>query len=75
MGLSTSVGILVANSIVVLENIFRYKEMGSGKKEAAGKGTSEVVVAVIASAMTNIVVFVPIANMTSLVGQFFREFA
>jgi len=75
MGLSTSVGILVANSIVVLENIFRHKEMGHDKKEAAGKGTSEVVVAVIASAMTNIVVFVPIASMTSLVGQFFREFA
>jgi HAE1 family hydrophobic/amphiphilic exporter-1 len=75
MGLSTSVGILVANSIVVLENIFRHKAMGNNKREAAGKGTSEVVVAVIASAMTNIVVFVPIANMSSLIGQFFREFA
>jgi hydrophobic/amphiphilic exporter-1 (mainly G- bacteria), HAE1 family len=75
MGLSTSVGILVANSIVVLENIFRHKEMGNNKKEAAGKGTSEVVIAVLASAMTNIVVFVPIANMSSMVGQFFKEFA
>lgn len=75
MGLSTSVGILVANSIVVLENIFRHKAMGNNKKEAAGKGTSEVVVAVIASAMTNIVVFVPIANMSSMMGQFFKEFA
>ena len=75
MGLSTSVGILVANSIVVLENIFRHKDMGNNKKDAAAKGTSEVVVAVIASAMTNIVVFVPIANMSSLMGQFFREFA
>ena len=75
MGLSTSVGILVANSIVVLENIFRHKEMGNNKREAAAKGTSEVVVAVLASAMTNIVVFVPIANMSSLIGQFFKEFA
>ncbi|MBL1213788.1 MAG: efflux RND transporter permease subunit [Ignavibacteriae bacterium] len=75
MGLSTSVGILVANSIVVLENIFRHKEMGSGKKEAAGKGTSEVVIAVIASAMTNIVVFLPLANMSSLIGGVFKEFA
>lgn len=75
MGLSTSVGILVANSIVVLENIFRHKEMGENKRDAAAKGTSEVVVAVIASAMTNIVVFVPLANMSSLVGQFFKEFA
>lgn len=75
MGLSTSVGILVANSIVVLENIFRHKDMGNNKKDAAAKGTSEVVIAVIASAMTNIVVFVPLANMSSLVGQFFQEFA
>ncbi len=75
MGLSTSVGILVANSIVVLENIFRHKDMGNNKRDAAAKGTSEVVVAVIASAMTNIVVFVPLANMSSLVGQFFQEFA
>ncbi|PID59003.1 MAG: acriflavin resistance protein [Ignavibacteriae bacterium] len=75
MGLSTSVGILVANSIVVLENIFRHKDIGENKQDAASKGTSEVVVAVIASAMTNIVVFVPIANMSSLVGQFFKEFA
>ncbi|MCB9260708.1 MAG: efflux RND transporter permease subunit [Ignavibacteriales bacterium] len=75
MGLSTSVGILVANSIVVLENIFRHKEMGHNKIDSAARGTSEVVVAVIASAMTNIVVFVPIANMTSMIGQFFREFA
>ncbi len=75
MGLSTSVGILVANSIVVLENIFRHKAMGNNKREAAGKGTSEVVIAVLASAMTNIVVFIPIATMSSLVGQFFKEFA
>ncbi|MBK8946199.1 MAG: efflux RND transporter permease subunit [Ignavibacteriae bacterium] len=75
MGLSTSIGTLVANSIVVLENIFRHKDMGNNRKEAAAKGTSEVFVAVIASTMTNIVVFVPIANMSSLIGQFFREFA
>lgn len=75
MGLSTSVGVLVANSVVVLENIFRYKEMGLSRKEAAQKGTSEVVVAVLASTLTNIVVFLPIGSMTSLVGQFFKEFA
>lgn len=75
MGLSTSIGTLVANSIVVLENIFRHKEMGHNRKVAAANGTSEVFVAVVASTMTNIVVFVPIANMSSLMGQFFREFA
>lgn len=75
MGLSTSVGVLVANAVVVLENIFRHKNLGNDRKQASSKGTAEVVIAVIASAATNIVVFVPIANMSSLVGSFFKEFA
>ncbi|MEF3694238.1 MAG: efflux RND transporter permease subunit, partial [Candidatus Cloacimonadota bacterium] len=74
MGLSTSVGILVANSVVVLENIFRHKDMGNDRVEASDKGTSEIAVAVFASTLTNIVVFLPIATMTSMVGQFFKEF-
>jgi HAE1 family hydrophobic/amphiphilic exporter-1 len=75
MGLSTAVGILVTNSVVVLENIFRHKELGFDRRGAAGKGTAEIAIAIIASTMTNIVVFLPIASMTSLVGQFFKEFA
>lgn len=75
MGFSTAVGILVTNSVVVLENIFRHRELGLDRRGAAGKGTAEIAVAVIASTMTNIVVFLPIASMTSLVGQFFKEFA
>ncbi|MEJ2054672.1 MAG: efflux RND transporter permease subunit, partial [Calditrichaceae bacterium] len=75
MGLSTAVGILVANSVVVLENIFRHKDMGHKRKEASDIGTSEIAVAVIASTLTNLVVFLPIAAMTSMVGQFFKEFA
>jgi len=75
MGLSTAVGILVTNSVVVLENIFRHKEMGHNREQAADRGTSEIAVAVIASTMTNIVVFLPIAGMASMVGQFFKEFA
>ena len=75
MGLSVSVGVLVANSIVVLENIFRYKNMGESIKQATYKGTSEVGVAVLASTLTNIVVFLPIANMSSLVGLWLRELA
>jgi HAE1 family hydrophobic/amphiphilic exporter-1 len=75
MGLSTAVGILVTNSVVVLENIFRHKELGRTRQQAADKGTSEIAVAVIASTMTNIVVFLPIAGMASMVGQFFKEFA
>ncbi len=75
MGLSTAVGILVTNSVVVIENIFRHKEMGHSRKEASDRGTSEIALAVIASTLTNLVVFLPIASMTSLVGQFFKEFA
>lgn len=75
MGLSTSVGVLVMNSVVILENIFRHKELGHGRKEAALNGTSEVTVAVIASTLTNIAVFLPLASMGSMVGMFLREFA
>ena len=75
MGLSVSVGVLVANSIVVIENIFRYKGLGKNSKEASFLGTSEVTVAVLASTLTNLVVFLPIANMSSLVGQWLKELA
>ena len=75
MGLSVSVGVLVANSIVVIENIFRYKGLGKNNKEASFLGTSEVMVAVLASTLTNLVVFLPIANMSSLVGQWLKELA
>ena len=75
MGLSTSVGLLVMNSVVVLENIFRHKEMGHSRKEAAAKGTSEVTVAVLASTLTNLAVFLPLATMDGIIGMFLREFA
>jgi HAE1 family hydrophobic/amphiphilic exporter-1 len=75
IGISCSVGILVTNSVIVIENIFRHKALGSNRKEAAARGTSEIALAVLASTLTNIVVFIPIASMRSLVGQFFREFA
>lgn len=75
MGISVSVGVLVSNSIVVLENIFRHKDMGNPPKEAALKGTSEVVIAVVAATLTNVVVFLPIANMSSMVGMFMKELA
>ncbi|MFA5511560.1 MAG: efflux RND transporter permease subunit [Candidatus Kapaibacterium sp.] len=75
MGISVSVGVLVSNSIVVLENIFRYKDLGKSRKEAAYLGTKEVTVAVLASTLTNIVVFVPLANISSVVGEFLMEMA
>ncbi len=75
MGISVSVGVLVSNSVVVIENIFRHKKLGNTRQEAAIKGTSEVAVAVIAATLTNVVVFLPIATMSSMVGRFMRELA
>ena len=73
IGLST--GILVSNSIVVLENVVKRFDTIENKWEAAYKGTSEVAVAVLASAGTNVVVMLPIAMMSSIVGRFFTPFA
>ncbi|MBU2492603.1 MAG: efflux RND transporter permease subunit [Bacteroidetes bacterium] len=75
MGISVSVGVLVANSVVVLENIFRHKKLGRENKDAAYTGTIEVTVAVVASTLTNLVVFLPILNMSSMVGRFLKELA
>ena len=72
-----SSGILVANSIVVLENIAaRFQRGGDGGvKSTVAKATGQVAVAVCASALTNIVVFLPIATMKTLAGRFFVPFA
>ena len=75
MGLSASVGVLVANSIVVIENIFRHKELGLNKKDSASEGTQEVALAVVASTATNLVVFIPLATMKSMFGYMLAEFA
>ena len=74
MALSSSVGLLVTNSIVVLENINEKLKLGLEPKEAAYKGTSEILVAIMASTLTNVCVFVPIAFMKSIAGIFFRTF-
>lgn len=75
LGLALSVGILVNNSILVLENIHRFRDLGKNRVEAAAGGTSEIAAAVASTTLTNIVVFLPIAFMSSIVGQFFRQFA
>ncbi|WP_018526222.1 efflux RND transporter permease subunit [Alkalispirochaeta alkalica] len=75
MGIATAVGVLIMNSVVVLENIFRHKELGHDRRTAAARGTAEVTVAVVASTMTNIAVFFPMATMSGIAGLFLREFA
>jgi HAE1 family hydrophobic/amphiphilic exporter-1 len=75
MAIGLSTGVLVSNSIVVLENIFSKFETMDDHWEAARIGTSEMTVAVLASAGTNVVVMFPIAMMTSLAGRFLAPFA
>jgi len=72
-GLALGVGLLVDNSIVVLENIFRHREMGEDRFEAAGKGAREVAMAVTASTFTTISVFLPIVFVEGVAGQLFRD--
>ncbi len=74
MGLSIAVGTLVDNSVVVLENIYRHLEMGKPPAQAAADGVKQVGLAVIASGSTNICVFIPVAFMTGMTGQFFKQF-
>ena len=70
-----SSGILVTNSVIVMENIFVWLKRGKSPQESAAKGTAEVINAVSASALTNVVVFVPIATMSSVVGMLVGPFA
>lgn len=74
LALSLTVGLLIDDAIVVRENIFRHMEMGSPPVRAAREGTKEVTLAVIATTLTVIAVFGPIAFLQGMVGQFFREF-
>ena len=72
-GIALAVGMLVDNSIVVLENIVRKKEQGQGVLEAARNGAAEVSGAVIASTLTTIAVFFPMVFISGIAGQLFRD--
>jgi len=74
LALALSTGILVDDSIVVLENIHRHLDMGEVPRDAALNGRSEIGLAALAITFTDVVVFVPIAFMGGIVGQFFRQF-
>jgi len=74
MGLSLSVGILVDDSIVVIENIHRHLKMGKPPRQAAIDGRSEIGLAAMAITLVDVMVFVPVAFMGGIVGQFFRQF-
>jgi len=74
MALSLCVGILVDDSIVVIENIYRHLRMGESPPDAAFSGRTEIGLAAITITLVDVVVFVPIAFMGGIVGQFFRQF-
>ena len=74
-GIAFAVGMVVDAAIVVLENIFRLKEKGMPTKEAAYKGTSQVWQAVMVSALTTVLVFVPILIMELEAGQLLQDIA
>ena len=75
MALTLSVGFVVDDAIVVLENIARYKEQGMTAREAASKGSREIGFTVISMTISLVAVFIPILFMGGLIGRLFFEFA
>jgi hydrophobic/amphiphilic exporter-1 (mainly G- bacteria), HAE1 family len=75
LALSLATGIVIDDAIVVLENIFRYiEEKKVAPREAASKATSEIGLAVMATTLSLVVIFLPVAFMTGQVGQYFFSF-
>ncbi len=74
-GLALAVGMLVDNSIVVVENIFRHVELGDPPRTAAVVGTGEVAMAITASTLTTVAVFAPILFVPGIAGVMFKDMA
>ena len=74
LGLSLSVGLLIDDAIVVVENIIRHRNMGKDARTAALDGTQEIVLPVMATTFSVAAVFLPVGLMTGMVGQYFKEF-
>ncbi len=73
--IAITIGMVVDNAIVVLENIFHHRERGESRREASIFGTQEVIQAIIASTITTIVIFLPLFLVKGLVGVLFRQLA
>jgi HAE1 family hydrophobic/amphiphilic exporter-1 len=74
LALTLSIGLLIDDAIVVIENVVRHLEKGESPWEAARKGTSEIALAVLAVTLSVVAVFVPVAFMEGLMGRFFYQF-
>lgn len=72
-GLAIGIGMLVDNSVVVLENIFKYWKNGMTGKRAAQRGASEVGMAITASTLTTVAVFLPLMFVKGTIGQLFKD--
>ncbi|HEY0590999.1 MAG TPA: efflux RND transporter permease subunit, partial [Thermoanaerobaculia bacterium] len=72
-GLALGVGMLVDNAIVVLEAIFKHREKGEGALESARRGATEVGMAVIASTLTTVAVFLPVVFLEGIAAQLFKD--
>ncbi|MEZ4801704.1 MAG: efflux RND transporter permease subunit [Gelidibacter sp.] len=75
MALSLVVGILVDDSIVVLENIYRHMEMGKDKRTAAIEGRAEIGFTAVAITLVDVVVFLPLAFVSGMIGNIVKEYA
>ena len=73
-GMTVAVGRVVDDSIVVLENIYRHIQRGEDQKQAVLVGTRDVAIAILASTVTTVIVFMPIGLIGGIVGQFFLPF-
>ena len=74
MGLSLAVGFLIDDAIVLVENIFRHMEMGKTPDIASEDATKELMLAILATSLSLLAVFVPIGSMGETVGQYFKQF-
>jgi len=74
MGLSLSIGLLIDDAIVVIENIVRHLHMGKTPLQAAKDGTKEISLAVLATTLTIVAVFLPMAVMSGIMGAYFKQF-
>jgi HAE1 family hydrophobic/amphiphilic exporter-1 len=74
LGLIVGIGMLVDNAVVVMENIFRHRELGADRKTAARRGAKEVTTAVVAATLTSVIVFIPlIFNKPSEMNIYLKE--
>lgn len=72
-GIAVGIGMLLDNSIIVIENVTRYREMGLSVRESALRGSNEVAMPIVASTLTTIAVFLPLIFMKGITGELFKD--